>query len=277
MSALVEFGDEARVIAGGQSLGPLMALRLAAPAVLVDLARVPGLDAIAVGARRRDPARRDGAPTVRRAPPGRRRRRRARRRGRAVHRARRDPQPGHGLRQPRPRRSGRRAPCGRARARRAQVHVRGEHGARTVGADDFFTGYYSTAVEPDELVEAVTFPPSPPRTGTAFVEFSRRHGDFALVGVAAVVTLAGDGTIAAARLAVSGVASTPFRPACRRIAAHRRRADSRRDLGRERGAARRDRAGQRPPRDRPPTAAIWPASSPGARSRRAADRAAEAR
>jgi carbon-monoxide dehydrogenase medium subunit len=211
VSALVEFGDDVRVIAGGQSLGPLMALRLAAPAMLVDLARVPGLDAIAVDG---DGAIRLGAMVRQRS---------------AEHHpavaagaalvAEAVPFIGHAA----IRSQG--TVCGSlahadpaaelpavALALGAQVHLRGEHGARTVGADDFFSGYYSTAVQPDELVESVIFPPSSPRTGTAFVEFSRRHGDFALVGVAAVLTIAGDGTIAAARLAVSGVASTPFRP-----------------------------------------------------------------
>jgi carbon-monoxide dehydrogenase medium subunit len=92
----------------------------------------------------------------------------------------------------------------------ATMHLHRASGTRTVAAADFFTGYYSTALEPGELLEAVDFPARPPRTGTAFVEFSRRHGDFALVGVAASVSLGADGTITGASIALSGVASTPW-------------------------------------------------------------------
>jgi carbon-monoxide dehydrogenase medium subunit len=92
----------------------------------------------------------------------------------------------------------------------ATMHLRSLAGPRTVTAADFFTGYYSTAIEEGEILESVSFPTARARTGTAFVEFSRRHGDFALVGVAATVSLDADGTITAATIALSGVASTPW-------------------------------------------------------------------
>jgi CO/xanthine dehydrogenase FAD-binding subunit len=208
LAALEEHGDEARVIAGGQSLGPLMALRLAAPEVLVDLARVPGLDrlevtcvSVRIGAMVRQRTvehhadLRTAAPLV----------------AEAV------PHIGHSA----IRSQG--TVCGSlahadpaaelpavALASGAVMHLRSATGVRTVAAADFFTGYYSTALQPDEILEAVEFPALAPGTGTAFVEFSRRHGDFALVGVAASMTLAADGTITAARIALTGVASTPW-------------------------------------------------------------------
>jgi carbon-monoxide dehydrogenase medium subunit len=92
----------------------------------------------------------------------------------------------------------------------ATMHLRNARGSRAVAAADFFTGYYSTAIASDEVLETVELPSPAPGTGTGFAEFSRRHGDFALVGVAASVTLAGDGTITAATLALSGVANTPW-------------------------------------------------------------------
>jgi carbon-monoxide dehydrogenase medium subunit len=93
----------------------------------------------------------------------------------------------------------------------AVMHVRGAAGRRSVPAADFFTGYYSTAVRSGELLESVEFPAQALRTGTAFAEVSRRHGDFALVGVAAVVRLDPEGSITRVSLVCSGVASTPRR------------------------------------------------------------------
>ena len=78
----------------------------------------------------------------------------------------------------------------------ASVVVRSVRGERVVPAAEFFEGYLSTALEPDELIVEVRFPAVPETTGTAVVELSRRHGDFALIGVAATVDVA-DGTIAA--------------------------------------------------------------------------------
>jgi CO/xanthine dehydrogenase FAD-binding subunit len=208
LAALAEHGDEARVIAGGQSLGPLMALRLAAPEVLVDISRAPGLASLTldggglrVGAMVRQRAVehssdvRAAAPLV----------------AEAV------PHIGHTAIRTQGTVGGSLAHADPAAelpavalAAGAEMHVRSATGIRTVPAADFFTGYYSTAIEPGEILEAVSFPALAPGTGTAFVEFSRRHGDFALVGVAASVTLAPDGAITAASLALSGVASTPW-------------------------------------------------------------------
>ena len=75
----------------------------------------------------------------------------------------------------------------------------------------FFRGALTTAKAPDELLTEVALPPTPPRTGACFLEVARRHGDFALVAVAAVATLDASGTCTRARLAFAGVGSTPLR------------------------------------------------------------------
>jgi carbon-monoxide dehydrogenase medium subunit len=209
LAALEEHGEEARVIAGGQSLGPLMALRLAAPEVLVDLSRVRGLDAVEIGD---DGAARVGAMV----------RQRTIEHRRELHAvmpllAEAVPYIGHPAIRSQGTVGGSLAHADPAAelpavalASGATMHLRSRSGVRVVTAADFFTGYYSTAVAPGEILEAVELPGPASGTGTAFVEFSRRHGDFALVGVAASVTLATDGTIAAASIALSGVASTPW-------------------------------------------------------------------
>lgn len=82
-------------------------------------------------------------------------------------------------------------------------------GERRMPAGAFFTGLFSTALEPGELLTAVEIPPRPARTGSAFIELARRHGDYALVGVAATVTLGPSGDCAAARVALFSVGEGP--------------------------------------------------------------------
>jgi carbon-monoxide dehydrogenase medium subunit len=88
--------------------------------------------------------------------------------------------------------------------------VRGE---RLITAGDFFQGYMSTALEPDELLLEIRFPAWPAGAGFSFQEISRRHGDFAVAGAAAMVTLASDGVIADGRLVFTGMGETPVRSA----------------------------------------------------------------
>jgi carbon-monoxide dehydrogenase medium subunit len=90
----------------------------------------------------------------------------------------------------------------------ARSSARGE---RTIEAKDFFKGFLSTSLEPDELLVEIRVPGVPERTGVAFIEMTRRHGDFAIVGAAAVVSLADDGSIADARLVLIGVGQVPVR------------------------------------------------------------------
>ena len=84
-------------------------------------------------------------------------------------------------------------------------------GERTVPAADFFTGFFTTTIEPEELLTSVRIPALPSNAGCSYREFSRRHGDFAVVGVAAVVVLGDDTTVSQARIALSGVGSVPVR------------------------------------------------------------------
>ena len=92
-----------------------------------------------------------------------------------------------------------------------EVEARSTRGTRTIPASAFFEGFLTTSLEPDELLTAVRVPAWPAGTGWSFQEFSRRSGDFAIVGVAATVRLDGNGKVADARLAFSGVDQVPVR------------------------------------------------------------------
>jgi carbon-monoxide dehydrogenase medium subunit len=92
----------------------------------------------------------------------------------------------------------------------AEMVVRSAGGERVVAADDFFAGHFTTTMADDELLTEVRVPTGPPDAGWAFYEVVRRHGDFALVGVAAMVEHGFD-TITEARLALIGVADRAVR------------------------------------------------------------------
>jgi carbon-monoxide dehydrogenase medium subunit len=208
-SLLAEYQDEASVLAGGQSLIPLLALRLARPAVLVDVNGVAGLSGIsrsggwlAVGATTREYVAEE-SPEVAQAVPL---------LAAAL------PLIGHEAIRNRATIGGSLAhadPAAElpavARALDAEFVVRSASQTRVIAAADWFEGYLATARRPDELLTEVRFPVAAPGTGAAFREVARRHGDFAIVGLAAQLTLAQDGTITDARLAFSGVADVPVR------------------------------------------------------------------
>ena len=205
---LAEHADVAKVIAGGQSLGPLLNMRLARPDLLIDLNRVRELDylrddngALVIGALTRQRAversRRVSAdwpllheavgyighPTIRnRGTVG----------GSVAHA---DPSA--------------ELPAV-VTALEAELRIRGPRGERTVAPRDFFLTYLTTSLAPDELLAEVRLPPRPPRTGYAWEEYARRHGDFALAGVAATISLAPDGVCTSARLVYTGVGPVPF-------------------------------------------------------------------
>ena len=205
---LAEHEDEASVLAGGQSLIPLLALRLARPAVLIDINGVTELSGmrvtdgwLAVGAMTREyqaeesPAVASDVPLLAAALP----------------------LIGHEAIRSRGTIGGSLAhgdPAAElpavARALDAEFVVRGRSGERVIPAAEWFEGYLSTARRPDEVLVEVRFPAAAPGTGVAFLEVARRHGDFAIVGLAASLTLA-DGAISDARLAFSGVADVPVR------------------------------------------------------------------
>jgi len=209
VALLREHGDEAKPLAGGQSLVPLMNFRLARPAHLVDLNRVAELAYI----RSEDGAVRIGAMT------------RQREIERSALIAERWPlltgatrHIGHVHIRNRGTVGGSLAHADPAAelpavmvVLNAEVLARGSRGERTLTAQDFFVSHYATALEPDELLTEVRIPDLPPQTGWAFEELSRRHGDFALVGVAALVTLDPGGSILEAPLAIAGGGPTPIR------------------------------------------------------------------
>ncbi len=210
LAVLAEFGDEAKPLAGGQSLVPMLNMRLARPSILVDL---NGLDELA-GIEEADGAIRIKAMT----------RHRAVERSPLVTQA----QPllaeairfvGHLPIRTRGTVGGSIAHADPAAelpgvlvALDGIVELRSRKGQREVPAREFFVDLLTTVAEPDELVVAVRFPKLPPASGTAWLEVARRHGDYALVGVGVVVTLGDDRrTIAEARLSFIGMGTTPVR------------------------------------------------------------------
>jgi len=206
LALLAEVGGDGKVLAGGQSLLPLLSMRLAAPAYLVDINRLTELSylrtdqaGVRVGALARHAAveRDAGAygvqPLLRQAlrlvahPV-------IRNRGTTVGSV------AHA------------DPSGEMTAVLAltagTAHVASATGRRDVPAADFFLGPLESALAPGELLEAVTFPAFAQGSGSAFVEVARRHGDYAVCGLAAVVTVA-EGVVASARAAYVSVGPVP--------------------------------------------------------------------
>ncbi|MFI0367974.1 FAD binding domain-containing protein [Actinomadura sp. 1N219] len=197
-----------KVLAGGQSLIPLLNMRLAAPPELVDINRVAELDTLHVG----DDGVRAGAlarhARVERSPEA-----------AAV-----QPLLGQALRHvahPVIRNRGtvvgslvHADPAAELPAVLAllggTVEAASARGRRTIPAAEFFLGPMESALKPGELAVSAFFPAAPPRTGTAFTETARRHGDYALAGVAAVVTLDEDLRVSAARAGYLGISATPL-------------------------------------------------------------------
>lgn len=207
LAALAEAGDEGKVLAGGQSLIPLLNMRLAAPGVLVDINRVDGLDTIEVT----DAHVRVGA-TVRHAALER-------------HAGAREADPllaqalghvAHPVIRNRGTTVGSIAHADPAGEMPAVLAVLGGHaevasagGRRTIAASELFAGPLESSLEPGELVTHVVLPHPPAGSGTAFAELARRHGDYAMAGVAAIVTLDGDRHVAGAKVGYLGLAGVP--------------------------------------------------------------------
>jgi CO/xanthine dehydrogenase FAD-binding subunit len=202
-------GLDAKILAGGQSLVPLLNLRLTRPKILVDLNGISGLDRIretteglAIGAMARqsrverssivqekcpllaEAIRHIGHLAIRhRGTIG----------GSLVHA---DPAaelPAVAL------------------ALDAKFEIVGDGMAHVTRADQFFIDYLTTALRPDEILRAIVFPVLQPSSGYAVEEIARRHGDFAVAGVVAIVNVDGDGKIADPRLALFGLAPTAVR------------------------------------------------------------------
>jgi len=93
----------------------------------------------------------------------------------------------------------------------ATIHVASARGTREIGFRDFATGFMSTALQPDEMIAAIELPIWPPGHGHGFHEFARRHGDFALAGAAALLDVGPDNIVWRAALTLFGVAASPLR------------------------------------------------------------------
>jgi CO/xanthine dehydrogenase FAD-binding subunit len=203
--------EESTLLAGGQSLVPLLNMRMAQPRVIVDLNRASGLDALertpegrvrlgAMVRQRRletDPVVRDELPLIAEA---------------ARHIA-------HVPIRTRGTVGGSLAHADPAAELPATVAalggrllLRGPNGAREIPATEFFVGALTTAIEPGELLEAIEIEPPPAGAGWGFGEVARTHGAFALAGAAAVLHVDAAGEIDFARLALLGVGSVPFVP-----------------------------------------------------------------
>ena len=210
LDLLAEHGDEAKVLAGGQSLVPLLALRLARPDYLVDINGVDELstfeptDGLTLGALVRhrtvekDAAICGGNPLVSAA-------------ARYI---------GHAAIRNRGTVGGTISHADPAAelptvlvALDGRVEASSKSGTRTVAAADFFQGFLTTALAAEEMVTSVRFPAWPAGAGWSFREFSRRNGDFAVAGVAVMVSVDGHGLIDGARVALSGMSDVPVRAA----------------------------------------------------------------
>jgi CO/xanthine dehydrogenase FAD-binding subunit len=202
--------SDAKVLAGGQSLMPLLNMRLARPKVVVDINRISSLnyvrtsaEALAIGANARQRALLSEKLIAERVPILR--------------------EAGNYIAHPQIRSRG--TICGSiahadpaaelpavALALDAQMTLTSAKATRTVAAEDFFLSYFTTAIEPNEMLSEVRFPVPSKDTAWSVLEVSRRHGDFALVGIVAGLTLdANRQTIAGARLVYFGVGATPVR------------------------------------------------------------------
>jgi carbon-monoxide dehydrogenase medium subunit len=208
LSVKAEYGEEAKFLAGGQSLIPAMNFRLAEPALLVDINALTALDYIREGgdgavrigalvrqrALERDPLIARHQPLVREAA------------GHVAH----------------PQIRNRGTLCGNLAhadpaseqpavllALGARLRAQSASGDRWIEARDFFVSLFTTALEEDEMLVEVDLPALAPRTGTCFIELARRPGDYAMMGVAAVVTLDEDGTCADARLTYCNAGEIP--------------------------------------------------------------------
>jgi carbon-monoxide dehydrogenase medium subunit len=208
LAVKAEHGDEAKFLAGGQSLIPAMNFRLAEPALLVDINALTVLDyvresgdgAVRIGALtrqrtlERDPLIARRQPLVREAA------------GHVAH----------------PQIRNRGTLCGNLAhadpaseqpavllALDARLRAQSASGERWIEARDFFVSLFTTALEEDEMLVEVELPALAPRTGTCFIELARRPGDYAMMGVAAVITLGEDGTCADARLTYCNAGEIP--------------------------------------------------------------------
>jgi CO/xanthine dehydrogenase FAD-binding subunit len=210
VAALAAAGGEAKIIAGGQSLVPMLNFRLLRPSTLVDINRIPGLafieeseNAIMIGALTLQ-HRIETSPVI------------------AAHL----PVLSHAMTHVAHLAIRNRGTIGGSLSHadpaaelpmlalllEAELDIASASGRRTVAVRDFFLGALTAALADDDIVTRITFPKLPPRTGWGFEEVARRGGDFALAAVTATLTVA-DGAITQARVAMMGLGDTPKRAA----------------------------------------------------------------
>jgi CO/xanthine dehydrogenase FAD-binding subunit len=206
---LEQNADETKLLAGGQSLMPVISMRLARPEYLVDINGVTELDYIRVdgdrlriGAMTRHDALVRSADVQRLCPLM----------AKAL------PYIGHAAIRYRGTIGGSLVhadPSAElpaiALALDAEITVTGPRGNRTIPAGEFFITFFTTALEPDEMLTEIAFPTQPQASGTAVLELARRHGDFAVAGVALSVTANGGGQLGSARVCAFGVDEVPRR------------------------------------------------------------------
>lgn len=210
LALAVEHGDDARYLAGGQSLVPMMNFRVAAPSALIDLNGIAALrgirideeDRLHIGAMTRT-REIEMDTTLARANP-------------LLHAA--APNIAHIQIRNRGTIGGSLAHAdpaaelpGIVLGCDAEIHTIGPDGARVIAAGDFFENIFSTALQDGEMIARIVFPAWPSARYWAFEEISRREGDFAMVGIAAWFDLDETGKIAAASLAAIGAGDTPLR------------------------------------------------------------------
>lgn len=208
LAVLSEHGDEAKLLAGGQSLVPLLNFRLSRPSCLIDIGRIGELDfirchddGIAIGALTRQRSLEDSSLVRERCP--------------LLHEA--IGHVGHIQTRNRGTVGGSLAHADPAAelpavmtALGASLRVRGPDGERMVTPDAFFRSYLSTAVGPTEMLVAVECAGWSGLTGSCFTEVCHRPGDFALVGAAAILTLDAAGLVQRVGLGLCGVGERPF-------------------------------------------------------------------
>jgi carbon-monoxide dehydrogenase medium subunit len=208
LAALARHGSEPKALAGGQSLIPMMNFRLAQPSVLVDLNSIPELSFIRpskeggllLGAMTRQRTVERDSLVAERAP--------------MLHAA--MPKIAYPQIRTRGTFGGSLAhadPSAElpavAVALEGRFRLRRQGKERWVAATEFFQGFFTTVLEPDELLVEIALPPMPARSGWSFLEVARRHHDFALVGVAALVSLDGRARCERARLVYFSVGEGP--------------------------------------------------------------------
>jgi carbon-monoxide dehydrogenase medium subunit len=209
ITLLATHGDKAKLLAGGQSLVPMMNFRLARPEYVIDLNRIAGLDAI---------TEQDGVLII-----GAMTRQRSLERSEVI----RQRYPllleavqliGHTAIRNRGTMGGSIAHADPAAelpavllAYGGSVTAQGPHGTRQISAADLFLTYFTTTLAADEILTEVRFPRWPEGTGWCFLEESRRHGDFAMVGVAALLALDTAQHCTHAAVALTGVGGVPYK------------------------------------------------------------------